>query len=405
MQRYFPEPYRFIPPFRGLFWARLAGRLMPRHLRKKMGVHRFHFTGLDHLRASLAQRAGILLTPNHSRWADPMVLGVMGTSIRQYLYYVASYHLFRQGRLMGWLLNRIGGYSIWREGADRESLRETTRILTEAERPVVLFPEGTWFRQNDRVGPLQEGLALITRQAARACTRPLLVHPVGVKYWCLADPTAEIDRRLEALESRLGWRPGDKLGPVARIDRLGGALLGLKEIELLGATQPGDLDARIRRLVEGQVEKLERQHLGKPFSGWPLERIRRLRQLLTRRLIDTAGEEVKADLDLLLFCENLNAQSLDYLREAPTAERLCETVLRIEEILTDAVEVPIVPMGAAVHVGAAIDAREADGLVAQLRPAMQAQVDHLLAQGPPPAWPCPTPRSAVAPPSHPRKLG
>ena len=60
----------------------------------------------------------------------------------QYLYYVASYHLFRQSKVIGWMLNRLGGYSIWREGADRESIKATAAILASAERPVVLFPEG-----------------------------------------------------------------------------------------------------------------------------------------------------------------------------------------------------------------------------------------------------------------------
>ena len=39
---------------------------------------------------------------------------------------------------MGWVLNRIGGYSIWREGSDRESIRVTARILADAERHKLL---------------------------------------------------------------------------------------------------------------------------------------------------------------------------------------------------------------------------------------------------------------------------
>src|SRR5262249_6302038 len=146
-----------------------------------------------------------------------------------YLYYVASFHLFRQSRVMGWLLNRLGGYSIWREGTDRESIKATVRILGDAERPVVLFPEGTWFRQNDRVGQLQEGLSLITRQAVKQSQRPILVIPVGVKYWMLTDPRVELTRRLAALERRLGWRPQTHLDLVGRMERLGSGLLAVKE--------------------------------------------------------------------------------------------------------------------------------------------------------------------------------
>ena len=113
-----------------------------------------------------------------------------------------SYHLFKQKRLIGWWLNRIGGYSILREGADREAIRATAALLAEAERPVVLFPEGTWFRQNDRVGPLQDGLGLIVRQAAKQSERPIVVHPVGIKYWLLGDPLPELRRRVETAGTR-----------------------------------------------------------------------------------------------------------------------------------------------------------------------------------------------------------
>src|SRR5262245_51544440 len=88
LQRYFLEPYRFIPPYRGTFWCRIASQAIPRHLRRKMGVMRFAFEGLEQFRSALEQKAGILLAANHSRWSDPMVLGVTAWQLRQYLYYV-----------------------------------------------------------------------------------------------------------------------------------------------------------------------------------------------------------------------------------------------------------------------------------------------------------------------------
>ncbi len=404
LERYFAEPYRFIPPYRSTFWCRIARLFLFRHLRGKHGVHRFQTDGAEHFLASIKAGAGILLTPNHCRWADPLVMGATAGLLGHYLYYMASYHLFKQGRFRGWMLRRLGGFSVWREGPDREAIKTAVQILVSAERPLVLFPEGTWLRQNDRVLPLQEGISLILRQAIKQGERPLAVHPMAIKYWMLQDPSDVASERLSALERSIGWSPQDALGPVARVEKLGTALVGLREVELLGATQPGTLDERTSRLVGSQLERLERLHLGKAGDGWAMERVRRVRQHLTRRLLENGtdqrvAEAIRRDLAVLLLCENLTGHSLAYLQESPTPERLVETVQRIEETIADRHETPMVPMGVQVRFGPAIDARQlftggkaergSDPLVVRLRPAMQGLLDSINAEGPPPAWGCP----------------
>lgn len=398
IQRYFAEPYRFIPPYRGTLWCWVARYLIPLRLRTKMSVACWHFEGLEHLRQSLRRGAGILLTPNHCRWPDPLVMGVLSIEVNRYFYYLVSYHLFKMSRVMGWLINRIGGFSILREGTDREALRTSARVLARAERPLVVFPEGTWFRQNDRLGPVQEGVALIARQAARLSDRPLRVHPVAIKYWMLDDSCPLLRRRLAGLETRLGWRPQESLELVPRIEKLAGALLAIKEVEQFGQAQPGTVDERIRNLAEYQVAGQEKFYFGRVFDGPPLGRVRRLRQWLVRRLGEPDADPVEKartleSLDLLLFCENLQAHSMAYLRERPSRERLVETLQRIEETVWDEEDVPVGRMGAVVAVGPALDAREVTGadLVRQMATGIQQLLDRLLAQGPPREWNCPTP--------------
>jgi hypothetical protein len=329
-------------------------------------------------------------------------MGMLSEEVRQFFYYLVSYHMFRNSRFLGWWVNRLGAISILREGADRPAMRASIDILARAERPLVLFPEGTWFRQNDRLGPLQEGVALIARQAARVGDRPIVVHPVAIKYWFLADPRPALEQRLRRLETLLTWRPQDHLDLVERIDKVSGAFLAIKEIEHFGGAQTGSLDERLTHLAESHVSSLEKLHWGALREGILLDRVRRLRQLLVRRLVEAAGdggacERIRHMLDNLLLCEGLISHSQEYLCERPSSERLAEAIQRLEEILTDAPEEPVAPMGVVVEVGAALAVRdlprprgsqgkEGDPLIAQLACTLQSMLNDLLAQGPPTAW-------------------
>lgn len=398
MQRYFVEPYHFIPPYRSTLWCRVARHIVPRHLRRKELVQRYQFQGLELFQQSLAQKAGILLGCNHCRWADPMVVGILGLATQQFFYYVVSYHLFKISRLSGWWIRRMGGYSILREGADREAIRTTGALLAEGIRPIVLFPEGTWFRQNDRLGPLQEGVTLMIRQAVKQTDRPILVHPVAVKYWALQDPRPILRQRLDRLEARLGWQPQRHLDFLPRLEKLGNALAAVKEIELFGQPSSGPLDERIRKLAEGVVAGVEQTSGGRPGEGQLLERIRRARTRLVKQLAEAGNDrerlsQTHAVLDRLLLAENLNAHSLEYLTARFSLERLIETVQRIEETVYDTAEVAVVPTGAVVTIGPALDVRAlpADSLLPSLAAGIQGLLEQMLAQGPPPEWSCPPP--------------
>ncbi len=167
---------------------------------------------------------------------------------------------------------------------------------------------------------------------------------------------------------------------------------------MFGQMGTGTLDERIHELVETQVAGHEKYYLGKVFEGAILERIRRLRQRLVKRLAETAANpaelaRTRQTLDLLLFLENLNAHSMQYLYERPSWERLVETVQRIEETVSDAVETSVGRMGATVVIGPSLDTRVVAGadLMSQMASGIQGLLDRLVSQGPPLEWNCPPP--------------
>lgn len=72
-----------------------------------------------------------------------------------------------KSRLEAFVVRRLGGFSIYREGMDRQAPDASVRIVANAERPLVVFPEGVISRTNDRLNALMDGVSFIVRVAAK----------------------------------------------------------------------------------------------------------------------------------------------------------------------------------------------------------------------------------------------
>jgi 1-acyl-sn-glycerol-3-phosphate acyltransferase len=347
----------------------------------------------------LKLQAGILLTPNHWCNGDGLIVGILAAQANAFCYYLVADHIFRRSPWTGWLINRHGAFSVLREGTDRESLRTSVQVLGSAERPLVIFAEGTWYRQNDRVGPMQEGPALIAQQAARHSDRPIVIHAVAIKYWMLQDPRPALIHRLETIERQFGISAGDSTDIIARLKIANAAWVAAQERSILGAEQVGDVDQRCLQLAERLVSRLETTHLGRRTDQSLMDRVWRLRGINVRNLMDKSGLAATArlHLDLLLLCEFLYSHSLAYLDEHPTFERLAESVQRLEEIVFDRFAQPVVPMGVTVEVGEPIavtsetpsDTQVGDRrrqLMANVKTKLQGLLDGLNEMGPPASW-------------------
>jgi 1-acyl-sn-glycerol-3-phosphate acyltransferase len=278
-----------------------------------------------------------------------------------------------QDRLRTFMLRRAGAFSIYREGIDRSALNTAIEILENAERPLVIFPEGFISRTNDRLNDLMDGTALIARSAAkkRAKMQPpgkVVVHPIALRYTFHGDINASVTRMLDEIEARLSWRPQRHLQPLERIYKTGGALLALKEIEYLDRTQDGELGRRLERLINGILEPLEKEWLNGEHEGIVPARVKKLRSAIlpdmTKGELDEAERERRwKQLADLYLAQALFNYPPDYVKSKPSPERLLETIERFEENLTDNVRVHG-PIHATVTVGEAIEvpaAREGRG--------------------------------------------
>lgn len=132
----------------------------------------------------------------------------------------------------------MGAFSVNREGVDRQAITAATEILESGERPLIIFPEGTTTRTNDRLQALLDGVAFIARSAAKKRARgtghQAAVHPIAIKYLFRGDLHAAVDPVLADIEHRLTWQPHD----VPLIQRIGKIGFGLLESQGTGTSRP-----------------------------------------------------------------------------------------------------------------------------------------------------------------------
>jgi len=393
------KPYRFIPPHRGNWWPTVIQqlKLYERHLRKNEGVVDHECRHIERLRASLDAGHGVLITPNHCGTADPLVMGWVADEARTHVYAMASWHLFNQGRVMAWAIRKMGAFSVNREGVDRQSINTAIEILEKAERPLILFPEGSVSRTNDQLHALLD-ISLIARAGAKKRAKrtgdgKVVVHPLAIKYVFQGDLDQQADKVLTEIEHRLSWRPQRKLSLIDRVAKLGTALLSLKEIEYFGRVRGGTLEARLRRLIDRLLCPLEKEWLGDTQTGRVVPRVKSLRIKILPDMLDGNVDSEERErrweqLADLYLAQQISFYPPDYLAAYPSVDRLRETIERFEEDLTDVVTVNE-PLKAIIEVGEAIQVpperdrkAEVDPLMTQIEQNLQEMLDRLALESP-----------------------
>ena len=341
------KPYQFVPPYSGTFWSWLIKliRVPAWQLRKAEGVVTHEVRGIERLRESIAAGHGILLTPNHPRTADPVAMGFLAHEAPCHVYAMASWHLFHQDWLTAWAIRMMGGFSVNREGVDRQAITTAIDLLTEARRPLIIFPEGATSRINDRLQALLDGVAFIARSAAKKRARlsppgKVVVHPVGIKYHFSGDIHKVADEVLTDIEHRFTWQPQRDLPLLLRIAKVGSAMLGLKEIEYFGQIQTGRLGDRLRGLMDHLLGPIETEWFGKVQTGAVVPRVRNLRQKILPEMV--AGRVDKAErarrwkqLADIYLAQQLSCYPPDYLAQNPSVDRVLEIIEKFEEDLFD----------------------------------------------------------------------
>ncbi len=337
------KPYQFVPPHRGHGWPWLIQRLrlVDRYLARHDGVVDNEYRHLERLTNSIRAGDAILLAPNHCRYSDPLVLCWPARIANIHLFAMASWHLFAESRFQSFAIRKMGGFSIFREGADRQSLDTAIQILTDAERPLILFPEGTTNRTNDVLQPLLDGVAFIARTAARRRAKQnsgrVVIIPVAIKYLFQGDIQQWGAKAAARLESGLGWRPLEGEPLLVRIRRIAEAMLAIHEVRYLGRASQQPFGERRDTLVEHLIGEAESQFGLKPEPALgPLGRIRRVRTAISGEILKGPATDRRRALhhciDAMAIAQQLYSYPDRYLLQAPTTDtQLLETLEKMQE--------------------------------------------------------------------------
>jgi 1-acyl-sn-glycerol-3-phosphate acyltransferase len=361
------DRFGFRPPRLSRPVVRLAHTLTPAVARRLWRIEGMEFDpdGLEALRALKGQR--VVLCPNHPTGLDPLVLFRLSSLLGEDFSYLACQEAFANP-LKGWLMQRVGCYSIIRGTADRDSFRMSRELLAAGERWVVMFPEGEACGQNDIVMPFQEGIAQMAfwaledlakkgesprtdavRPRTDAVRPPLYLVPVALKYAYKRDMRPEFDRVLARLERKLEVAaPSRDLDPRVLYERLRhigeAVLVAIEKKQGLRPAKDASLDDRVQQVKEHLVSRVAASLGVKLRSGQPLlDRVRTLFNAADRLVHDEpAGsdyerelhrrrqEEVRPLYDDLARVLRFIATYDGYVRETMTAERFAEVLVRLE---------------------------------------------------------------------------
>jgi 1-acyl-sn-glycerol-3-phosphate acyltransferase len=322
---------------------------------------------------------GVIITPNHSEYADALVVTELTRRANRFVTFMATRETFDTNRgINGCVLQWMGGFSVNRGGENGKCHQFAKDIVKQGTYDLLIFPEGEIYLLNDLVMPFKPGVAMLALEVASENAkegrvhRPVTIIPAAIKYLYLQDIAPILDQTVERLERTLfGEARSGAL--YDRMYALGAELLTRKEQEL-GLRSEGSHDiydraAAIRKYV---LDTLEMRYVGRVRDGdYAFDRARRLiihileelAALRDRRDVPANEREaVEADLRKDLARAQLAARSVsfvqDYVLKHPTQERTAETLAKLErEVYAREASAPKVKRRAIVRVGDPIDAR------------------------------------------------
>ncbi|MCO5296885.1 MAG: 1-acyl-sn-glycerol-3-phosphate acyltransferase [Fimbriimonadaceae bacterium] len=398
----------FRPPKPSPPWIRLAGSVALWVLRAR-GVQELSIDDESIERLRALGKTPAMLCPNHPTNNEPAVLFELSKRLERPFFYVCCREAFDYfGGLWGWMLQRLGAYSLARGTLDRASFQTTRMLLGRTGIRLVVFPEGEVYSQNDTLLPFQTGVVQLAfwglEEALKNGLEDVVLVPIAVRYRFLRSQRTAIARSLGRLERALGLETGEG----TRYDRL--RRIGVEVVDRL--TRQFGLEFDDATPLSERMDVLKRTQLehaariaGVELRGGSLaEEMRRVLNAVygvedpgppegasayDRRLWGEARAHIAPAVHELDRLQNWIAVVDGYVGEDPSDERMAHTLVRLEvEVLGRRLlggpTVCAVRVGPSISLAASRERYRADRrgaveeVAASLESAVQAELDALV---------------------------
>jgi len=295
---------------------------------------------------TIPKDSGLILAANHSDEIDPRVcIELSRRSHRRFTYMINAEAFEEWHGIYGWLLQRLGDFSVERGGGDQTARRYAVDVVKKGHDALVMFPEGEISYLNDLVQPFKTGVVHMglqaiteTRETNSSWTAYLL--PVAIKYYYRKPIGLILDKKIRAIEKRLLIHAGfftfqEKIIHImAKI---------LKRQELINRNQM--ISEQLTQLKE-QVRLAQAELLSKVEMIYPqlqidpkarlVDRAQKiifsLREQLLRKKLFSHETRIQLQNNIRDLKESIQMAEWQpqYIDLTPSEERLAETVMKLE---------------------------------------------------------------------------
>lgn len=289
---------------------------------------------------------GIVLTSNHADEMDPRVcLELSRRSGRRFIFMCNREAFDEIFGLAGWVLQRLGLFSVERGARDHEAKAFAMDVVRGAKDVLVIFPEGEIFYLNEAVRPFHSGAIDICLQAIvqQRKTNPdftAYIVPMGIKYHYEHSIESELENRIAKMEAALSLK---QTGGTLQTRLLVIQKLLLRREEFDNNVQidlsKQQLTQEIIATRKAILAEVEEKHQDMSISqqaqtidqAWQLAA--QIRRLISQQSDSTSRQKLEEDLSALKKVAQLSSWQPRYYSESSSPDRIAEGILKAEREL------------------------------------------------------------------------